>query len=47
LADQTAEYLSALDPGGDIGGVARLALLGFLLHALVRTVAVVVLCVTT
>jgi hypothetical protein len=42
LADQTAEDLSALDPGSDIDGNAGLALRGFLLQALARTVAVVV-----
>jgi hypothetical protein len=42
LADQAAEDLPALDPGGDIDGVAGLALRRFLLQALVRTVLVVV-----
>ena len=42
FADQAAEDLPALDPGGDIDGVAGLAQRGFLLQALVRTVAVIV-----
>jgi hypothetical protein len=43
FADQAAEDLPALDPGGDIDRVARLALRGFLLQVLVRAVVVVVL----
>ena len=42
LADQAAEDLPTLDPGGDLDGMARLMLRRFLLQALVRTVAVVV-----
>jgi len=34
--------LPALDPGGDIDGLARLPLRGLLLKGLVRTVAVIV-----
>jgi hypothetical protein len=41
FADQAAKDLSALDPGGDIDGVARLTLRRLLLQALVRTVVVV------
>ena len=43
LADQAAEDLPTLDPGGDIDGMARLMLRRFLLQALVRTVAIVML----
>ena len=42
LADQAAEDLPALDPGGDIDGVAGRAHRGFLLQAMVRTVPVIV-----
>jgi hypothetical protein len=42
FADHSAEDLPALDPGGDIDGVAGLTQRGFLLQALVRTVAVIV-----
>ena len=41
FADQAAEDLPALDPGGDIDGAAGLPR-RFLLQALVRMVAVVV-----
>ena len=41
FADQAAEDLPALDPGGDIDGAARLPR-RFLLQALMRTVAVIV-----
>jgi hypothetical protein len=40
LADQAAEDLSALDPGGDTGSAAELTLRRLLLQALVRPVAV-------
>lgn len=43
LADQAANDLPALDPGGDIDGLAGLPLRGFPLQAPVRLVAVVVL----
>jgi hypothetical protein len=39
LADQAAEDLPALDPGGDIDGAAGLAQRRFLLQALMRAVA--------
>jgi hypothetical protein len=42
FADQAAEDPSAFDPGGDLEGVAGLALRRLLLQALVRTMAVVV-----
>ena len=42
FADQAAQDLPVLDPGGDIEGVAGLAQRRFLLQALVRPVAVVV-----
>jgi hypothetical protein len=42
LADQAPENLPALDPGGKIDHAAGPAQRGFLVHALVRTVAVVV-----
>jgi hypothetical protein len=42
FADQAAEDLPALDPSGDIDGVAGLAQRWFLPQGLVRTVAVVV-----
>jgi len=45
FADQAAKDLSALDPGGDIDGAAWLTQRRFLLQALVRTVAVVMLSV--
>jgi hypothetical protein len=42
FANQAAEDLLALDPGGDIDGVAGLAQRRFLPQGLVRTAAVVV-----
>ena len=42
FADQAAEDLSTLDPGGDIDGPAWLAQWGFLLPSLVRPVPVIV-----
>jgi hypothetical protein len=42
LADQAANDLPALDPGGDIDGLAGLPLRGFLLQGLVRTMLVIV-----
>jgi hypothetical protein len=41
FADQTAENLPSLDPGGDIHGMPGLSLRRFLLQALVRSVPVV------
>ena len=42
LADQAAEDLPALDPGGDVQSAAGLAQRGFLLQPLVRTMPVIV-----
>jgi hypothetical protein len=43
LVDQAANDMPALDPGGDIDGLAGLPLRGFLLQGLVRTMLVIVL----
>jgi hypothetical protein len=42
FADQAPEDLPALDPGGDVDGAAGLPQRGFLLSALMRTMAVIV-----
>lgn len=42
LVNQTAKDLPALDPGGDVDGLAELPLRRFLLQSLVRPMAVIV-----